>query len=106
MNDPLFHLASHKHVSLLLHKHLLLDHLQDLPLVQLEDSVFLMELLLLLLVDCGDLFEDVATVLVHLLLKILLCLVEADVFSILALQILPRLLVDQILPQNLYRNKQ
>ena len=79
LNDPLLHLTCLQHISLSLHEHLLLDNFEDVPLVQLEKTILLMELLLLVLVDFRHLLQHVSPVLVHLELNLLLRFEEADI---------------------------
>ena len=52
-DDPLLHCADVLHLLDFLLEHLRFDRLQDLPLVQLEESVFLIKLLLFLFIEEG-----------------------------------------------------
>ena len=73
--------------------------------MQLEVPVLIVELFLFLLVELGDLVEDLTPLLPHLDVDLLLRPVEADIEGVLLLKILRRLLVLQVLSQHFYQKQ-
>ena len=69
--------------------------------MQLEESVLLIELFPLLFVKLSDLGEELAPVLAHFAVQLLLRIVEAHSLHVLLLEILASLLLPQVLPQEL-----
>ena len=68
--------------------------------MQLEQTVFLVEILLFLLVDLGYLLEHISSVLIHFEFDLFFCLEKSNILSIFALQILGRLLFFQVFAQD------
>ena len=95
-NDPLSHAAHLGHLSDLLFEHFRLDGFQNLPLVQLEDPVLLIEFFPFLLVQYRDFREELPPMLAHFQIQLLLRLIETHRLDIFLLKVLALSFLEQV----------